>query len=420
MGNSVSIKGTLAGSPAVASKEEASGISGKLYPTFVSSDPSLITSLAPSLSTATLESVAASIGLGTGGAVSFFRSEVPWKSIAEWTHKLPKTPTDQWMDVVDGAVRGPNHRWLRHHPYDFAKAWWQEEGAGKLNWFDYFRHGFLDSITIKGLPLLPQAVHTKLLALGIPADILFKWTHLNVFDITVGALSVAGGGTHLVLAIAGHLPWGGTETFMLTFGLGALQVAGGIFTSNPFLVAGGAMDITAGALSYWQHVHVPDESLLSTLLPGILAGGIVGCVVTAGRLGMSWKETTLPEKLMTGSETMGLCTLLSTLSTVSPWLSIPLGVAFSAGKLAFSMGRNANDFCERSQLSSDFTPVLSRAALFDAGGQDAVDSFEKYLSCHNEHFHDEKVADLLKTTPDWSHPPRTAEHVFGLRDSISW
>ena len=84
------------------------------------------------------------------------------------------------------------------------------------------------------------------------------------------------------------------------------------------------------------------------------------------------------------------------------------------------MGRNANDFCERSQLSSDFTPVLSRAAPFDAGGEDAVDSFEKYLSCQNEHLHDEKVADLLKATPDWSHPPRTAEHVFGLRDSISW
>lgn len=384
----------------------------------------LLTPLAESmfspLATGLTLPVAANLLAGSSGSLSFFRNSLPYDRIADWTHSLSKTPTDRWMDVVDGAVRGPNHRWLHHHPLDFAKGWWEQNSADGLRWADYGRHCFLDSITIKGIPLLPEVVHTKLLALGISPNVLYEWTHLNVFDISLGSLSIIGGGTHLFLAITGCLPWQGTETFLLTFGLGTLQIAGGIATHNPLLVAGGALDCAAGATSYWQHIHIPETSLIETLAPGLLGGLVGGSVITATRMIMNWGTTTKKEKMLIASESMGLTTLLSTLSVVSPWLSLPLAVTYTAGKLAFKFAQNTDAFWSENPLSSQLTLALCRASLQKAGGDDAVESFEAYLRRQTILSQPDDFSAMLAAMPNWDTAPRGTEHVFGQRSTITW
>lgn len=364
--------------------------------------------------------IGGSILSGTSGSLSFFRNTLPYNSIAQWTHSLSKTPTDRWMDVVDGAVRGPNHRWLHHHPVDFAKAWWEQSPSTSLRWNDYVRHGFLDSITVKGLPLLPEAVHAKLVALGIPPSVLFEWTHLNIFDVAVGSLSIIGGGTHLFLAITGCLPWQGTETFLLTFGLGALQIVGGIATHNPLLIAGGALDCAAGATSYWHHIHIPEPSLIETLAPGLLGGLLSGSVITATRMFLCWNSTTPVERAVMASETMGLSALMGTMAAVSPWLSLPLAVAYSAGKFAFRVAQGSDAFWADNPLSSDLTPALCRASLHEAGGQEAVELFEGYLKRQSMMELPDEIKRHLAAIPDWSVAPSSAAHVFGSRERTGW
>jgi hypothetical protein len=357
---------------------------------------------------------------GSSGALSFIRGELPFARVADWTHSLAKTPTDTWMDVVDGAVRGPNHRWMHHHPLDFAKAWSEQAPGGALQWDHYARHAFLDSVTLKGLPLLPEVVHAKLVGLGIPSDLLFTWTHLNAVDITLGSLSLVGGSTHLYMAITGCLPWQGTETFLLTFGVGGMEIASGIATGNPFLVVGGALDCAAGAVSYWQHIHVVEPSLIETLAPGLLGGLIGGGVVTATRMALCWNTSTQTEKIAMATESMGLSVLLGTLATISPWISVPLGVAYTAGKFAFKAAEEEDVFWINNPISSTLTPVLCRDALRRVGGEEAVRSFEEYLNRQTSLSIPHDARKALAAIPDWASVPESAKHVFGQRGRVHW
>jgi hypothetical protein len=270
------------------------------------------------------------------------------------------------------------------------------------------------------MPLLPEAIHVKLVALGIPPSAIFEWTHLNMFDVTVGSLSVVGGGTHLFLAIAGNLPWHGTETILLTFGLGSLQIAGGLATGNPLLIAGGALDCAAGTTSYWHHIHVPEPSLIETLAPGLLGGLVGGSIITATRMMLCWNSATPSEKVAMASESMGLSVLMGTMSTISPWLAIPLGVAYTAGKFAFKAAQGTDAFWTDNPLSSELTPALCRATLLKIGGDEAVNSFESYLSRQTILSMPQELQAHLAAVPDWGKAPTSAEHIFGQRGRVNW
>lgn len=402
------------------STSHAQRISGILAPTLPATSAQITSSfLAPTASA--LSSLPAADALaGSSGTLSFFRNTLPYHRIAEWTHSLPKTPTDRWMDVVDGAVRGPNHRYLHHHPVDFANAWLEQGPKGDLAIADYLRHGFLDSITVKGIPLVPEAVHAKLVALGIPPNALFEWTHLNLFDVTVGTLSVVGGGTHFILAITGVLPWQGTETVLITFGLGALQIVSGVATHNPFLVAGGVLDCAAGAASYWHHLHIPDASLIERIAPGLLGGAVAGSLITATRLFLSWGSSTPLQRTAIASESMGLSVFMGTLSAISPWLSLPLAIAYTTGKFAFRIARDCDNIWAENPLTSQLTPLLCRAALSRACGADAVDSFEAYIRKRSTLAAPDELQKKLAEVPDWTSAPPAAEHVFGERQRVDW
>lgn len=312
------------------------------------------------------------------GVASFFHDSLPWREIANWTHKLPTNPTDNWMDLIinDQFVAGPNHRWLRHHPVDFVQGYLSGAGKGALSIRDYGIHAGLDFITIKGIPLLPEAAHQFLVECGLPHNLLCKWTHVNIFDVAVGGLSIYSGGYNLVIAITGHLPWG-TQTFIATFGSGALSIAGGIATTNPFLVFGGVLNLAAGATSYVKHIHAPAISINTAgALSGFLGGLTVSGVTSLVRMAFSGGPSNILETI----ENVGVSTSLGTLGAISPWISIPLAISYSLGKFVWSIGEAEAQYWAEFPVSTDVTPFLSLQAIYDNGGIEAINSFRTFLS----------------------------------------
>jgi len=407
MGSPVSISGLASwDTPNSISAQSLERLGGILYPT--------MSSLAGTASDTTSTVIAgqgsdmvSSILGASAGAGRFAREAVPWKDIAEWTHRLPKTPTDQWMDVVDGWVRGPNHRWLRQGP------------TGELKITDYIRHIGLDAITTKGIPLLPEQLHLTLQGWGIPPEALYGWTHVNILDVTVGAMSIGAGGYDIFLSITGHLPWEGMQTLLLTFGVGTLEIAAGVASENPFLVATGAMEYVAGSVSYWKHIHIPTDSVLPHLVHGLLGGIGAGCAVSALRLALTWGTTTPIEKAGIASESIIISSTLGCLAIISPWLSIPLGLSYGLGKFAFRCAHGSNEFWERLPVSSPLTEQLARETIEKYGGQEALRNFDCFRANPIE---DAPHPDFLETDPvllrclekmpNWGEAPSGLEHVL--------
>ena len=297
------------------------------------------------------------------GLAAISRNQIPWSRIADWTHQLPKTATDHWLDVVDGAVRGPRHRWLRHHPVDFATAWLNQGSTGPLRVDDYLRHLSLDAITVNGIPMLPEGVQRSLESLQLPGltrSAIHAWTHLNLFDLTVGSFSTASGGYDLFLALSGNLPWEGTQTLLLTCGVGSAEVALGVALENPLLVAGGMTKIASGAVSAWQHFYSSSDQLISQVVPSLLAGAGGGATAAAVRMALQWRSTTPVQKAGIVAEGLSVGSLLALLSGYSLWASTPLGASIGLGKVAFSFAQAENKYWSRLPLTSRFADQLAR------------------------------------------------------------
>ena len=285
--------------------------------------------------------------LGEGLGI-FAYKHLPWKVIAKWTHSLPKTPTDYWMDVVDGAVRGPLHRWQHHHFLIDAIKVAKDEN---LSLADFYQHLSLDFITKTGIPLLPdtflQWAHDTL---GVPLNILKEWTLLNIVDVGLGIASVHGGINNIILAINGELSWG-VKTVVLTIGRGVLETVSGMATQNPILVAGGLTNIASGVVSVWEFYNqpfvlgVPLEEIFQGMLEGL---GLAG-TFTALQILLSWKFNIaqITERLLYGT-TMGA------LSAIGAGLSLPMGLTYSVGKLSFKTARVDNKVLRNFPIYSPF------------------------------------------------------------------
>jgi len=319
------------------------------------------------------------------GIGSFSRNLFPWKRLAEWTHKIPKTATDLWLDdfksiIAKHPIDASYHRMFKHNPIDFLNEY-LFGNSPYLSIKDYVKHVGCDIITTRGIPLMPEKVHCWLLELGIPEKILLEWTHKNIFDIAIGGLSLYDGGHNFFLAITGQLPWKGVETIIFTFGKGIIDVGGGIYTSNPFLLAGGALNIGAGAVSYFKHIHLPSITVLdpSILAKGFLNGAFSGSMITFIQLGMSWNETTPSEKILSSAESISLSSTLGMLSKISPWISVPLGLTYSFGKFSWEIANNDFDYWQNMQTSTNTTALLSLKTIYDIGGEEALLDFKNFI-----------------------------------------
>jgi len=352
-------------------------------------------------------------GVGIG---AFSRNQVPWNKIADWTHSLPSTPTDTWMDVVDGFVRGPNHRWLRHNPIDFLGEYLSQGPDGFLSLKDYCKHIFCDLITTKGIPILPEPAHNLLVSLGVPPQTIYDWTHLNIWDLSVGCLSVGTGVYDVFLAITGQLPWG-LKTMVFTFGLGSAEIAGGIYHGNPLLVAGGALKVGAGMLSLWDYFAAPAVKEIPVFLQGLFAGAGIGSVVSAVRIGLSWKNTNLLEKSKIAAENVGGGAIMGALTAISPILSIVSSISICSGKMAYRLAQADNEFWAKQRLSSPFVQALSSDAIKKFGGEAELKDFESFLEKFqaNQHPLDKELECWLNKSNKHLTPLDSCKHVFENR-----
>jgi len=387
------------------------------------------------------------LGLGAAGALGNLlisteplKEMLPWKSVANWTHSLSKTKTttDTWMDVVDDWTRGGHHRWQNHHPVDFSRAWWND-ASGKLNLLDYTKHLGLDVITINGIPLLPEFAHKYLLTQGLLPEFAHKylltqgllpefahkylltpgwsvgtitnWTHLNILEFAFGGLSLADGGVSFVLAVTGHLPWQGVETFIFTFGQGTVEVVIGYYTANPLLIAGGVLHIGAGSVSLWDHWHIPEPSLLDHIVPILLPAGVIATCATALRLGLVWGNSSPSQRVVAGCESATLSVTATFLSALSPLLAPPAVVGYSLGKLAWQIAEDDSSFWERQNLTSPFAMNLALNHIAKHGDPASIDRLKLYLA-ETQGCASILAPVFLESPTVLSLPPAGAEHVW--------
>ncbi|MBF0313347.1 MAG: hypothetical protein HQK52_08020 [Oligoflexia bacterium] len=272
---------------------------------------------------------------------TLIRKIIPFDSIADWTHHLPENATDKWMD----AYRGYYHRQVNHHFISDATTVFSKS---KLSMVDFFKHIGLDVITVQGIPIIPNTTINLLSKfIGVNASKILPWAHLNIFDIAVGVVSVTNGGFDLFFALTGQLPWG-MQTAIFTLGAGTLEIIGGVATENPLLLAAGALEVSSGVVSAWDYYTQPFlfGIPLSDLLDGLIGGAVAGTVVSSLAIAFKWNSTTTSQKVATIGKSVGISSLIGFLSAISCWASVPVGLAYTMGNIAYSLGDKSNQLCK--------------------------------------------------------------------------
>lgn len=175
-------------------------------------------------------------------------------------------PAHELRGLVDGYFPG-----LRVNEFaDIASGWGHRYRAGHDLLLDVpqtfasegLREGLrhaghiiaTDFPTKAGIPI-PGFSHSGLGKILESAGISNGWLQLSLFDTGIGILSVAAGAENLVQALEGSLVMNFGAACQ-TFGLGSVELAIGISSQNPLLVAGGIENALAGLVSTWNTYSV--------------------------------------------------------------------------------------------------------------------------------------------------------------------
>jgi hypothetical protein len=273
----------------------------------------------------------------------------PWQTVADWTHRLPTSPTEHWMDAVGRDQFF--HRWKGHHI--FSDGWTVLRDHDK-SVPDFLAGLSKDVITIQGIPLLSDSAVTFLSnILGVPVHDIMPWVLKNAFDLTIGVLAIGETGYDLFLAFTGQMEWG-LRTAFFTFGTGTAELAFGVGTKNPLLVMAGIGEYGAGIKCAWDYYTQPFffGVPLSELLAGMGVGAAAGLTCSLVTMAFTWSKTTPQQKLLIGARSTAVGAVLGFLSAISPWVSIPVGLGWSFGSLAVKLANQRNLATELYRLSS--------------------------------------------------------------------
>lgn len=151
--------------------------------------------------------------------------------------------------------------------------------------FEGLRHAghviLTDFPTKAGIPI-PGFSHSGLGHLLEQAGISHGWLQLSLFDTGVGIFAFADSASALVQAMQGSLLMS-AGTACQTFGMGGAELALGVATQNPLLLAGGLQNLLAGVVSTWNTISVYVDPLdflgaagTSALIGFGMAYGVVG------------------------------------------------------------------------------------------------------------------------------------------------
>lgn len=281
------------------------------------------------------------------------REMLPWKKVYAFTANFPRTDTGVWMDAL-GRDQGLYHRWKGHH---VIKDGWTTLTDPNLSPIEFAYELPLDAITFQGLPLLPDtAVSVLSDALGLSVHKIMPWVLMNPVDLTIGVLALSDAVSDLFIAFSGQAEWG-LQTAIFTFGTGSVEIAGGMAMQNPFLVASGVGEGVAGAVSAWSYYNQPFlfGVPVTDILAGVGIGAGVGVVTSGVAMGLNWRSTSVTKKLENTSKATAIAATLGAMAAISPWLSIPAGLSWTAGNLAFQLARRHEGDMKHHRLASSWS-----------------------------------------------------------------
>ena len=274
-------------------------------------------------------------------------------------------------EIADSAS-GYLHRWREGHdllvdiPSTLA-----DKGFGEAT-----HHAghilFTDFPTKAGIPIpgfSQSGLGGMLKDLGISPG----WMNVSLFDTGIGFFCVAEGCGDLYSAIAGNLEMS-FETFVDTFGEGALEIALAVSAQNPILLAGGIGNIIAGLVSAWKtYTYYVD--------PVDFFGGAAGGAIVGGLLTLLFsKEPTLQGKMLQSLKNASKSAALGGLFTVKSFF----GYGALLGMLAYQLGNMAaKKDCEKiaKTYSIDVKSFDCFLKTVCEGNQKFMDFWNSSFSC---------------------------------------
>lgn len=200
------------------------------------------------------------IGLRVAGGMTpkLVNAIYPMEALTQFhlKHHLPGL-TGRWMDYrsVDMFFNGNLHRLSHgHHPIsDGFKVLINKD----LKFGEFLHHLGMDSLTSKGIPILPEAIGKNLVALGLSKKMAYEFCTLNLPKVLGGSLGLIVAGKDVVLAFSDQIP----HTFGaagLRFLSGALTLGLGCYPPNPLLIISGIAELGVSANTLYKTIVDPN------------------------------------------------------------------------------------------------------------------------------------------------------------------
>jgi hypothetical protein len=294
------------------------------------------------------------------------------------------TLTGQWMDAApqfrELFPQGVQGGWHRIHGHHFLTDAVKTYRSPNLSVIDFYKHLATDVVTKNGLPILPEnAIRSLASTLGISANQIMPWVSFNVLDTGASVFAVAHAGSNISTILSGSTEWGVREAIN-TFGVGSLEVASGIASNNPILLASGATDIACGIVSAHDYytqpfiAGVPVTDLLESTTIGASISALLAIIEVANN-----KDKALSSHLSMLGERIGTGGLLSTLSTIATPLGITASLGLTGYKLVRKMSESANEVVKALPLTGEFSNQIDHYIAEKYLGKERLEKMLKNL-----------------------------------------
>ncbi|MCY3789113.1 MAG: hypothetical protein OXH63_10035 [Gemmatimonadetes bacterium] len=249
-----------------------------------------------------------------------------------YAHHIPGL-TGRWMDTgataLGGAVKGSFHR-LTHGHHLFEDGF-KVVVNPDLKFGEFLHHLGMDSLTARGIPnpLLPTAVGEQLVKLGMSQTFVNELLTVNVPKVLGGSLALVCAGKDVFLAFSDAIP----HTFLAAgthFGLGALDIALGLYPPNFLLLTAGAAEIGVGIATTYRTivdpilpvVGVPASVFLPALGQSVALGTLIGACASIFT-GDSWAD--VPKTVATSVPASAVHTLVTFAASANGFLGPFIG-----------------------------------------------------------------------------------------------
>lgn len=280
------------------------------------------------------------------------------------------TLTSHWMDAVKEyshlypkGVQLGYHRVM--HGHHFVTDFFRTLSNKNLSCIDFCKHLGTDIVTKNGLPLLPSSTIKSLSdILGISVSKIAPWVSFNILDCMSSIVAIGHAGSNVVDIVTGTAQWS-SGYCINTFGVGALELISGCYTSNPVLIGAGATDIVCGTITACTYYSQPFFCgvPVNELLQSSCIGSAISLILTGTELVINRKKYTPSSAIKEISKRVAISGLLSSLSIISTPLAITAAAGFTGYKIIKNMSNNEEYYLKSIDSTSEFAKNLNQYFL---------------------------------------------------------